>query len=117
VTATRADPAVDLVGTDVRLWVCYMVFSLLLWAATALSSYKPWGKRRGRSGITGFRVFASRSFPPDASQATAWHGAKVAGAPGSAYPRCSRSMTSSGVGSGRAARCNGECTAGRWMPR
>ena len=41
VTATRADPEVDLAGTDVRLWVCYLEFSLLLWAATALSSYKP----------------------------------------------------------------------------
>ncbi len=44
--STRADPAVDLPGTDVRLWVCFIVFSLLLWTATALSSYKPWGQVR-----------------------------------------------------------------------
>lgn len=44
VAGTRADPAVDLAGTDVRLWVCFIVFSLLLWTATALSSYKPWGR-------------------------------------------------------------------------
>ncbi|MGH3984583.1 MAG: hypothetical protein ACRDST_18340 [Pseudonocardiaceae bacterium] len=43
VAGTRANPAVDLAGTDVRLWVCFIAFSLLLWTATALSSYKPWG--------------------------------------------------------------------------
>lgn len=46
VAATEADPAVDLAGTDVRLWACFVVFSLLLWFTTALSSYKPWGKTR-----------------------------------------------------------------------
>lgn len=46
VTATRADPAADLGGTDVRLWVCFVAFSLLLWTATALSSVKPWGRTR-----------------------------------------------------------------------
>ncbi len=52
VAATRADPAADLAGTDVRLWVCFIVFSLLLlWTATALSSYKPWGKTRWQHQI------------------------------------------------------------------
>lgn len=44
VATTRVDRSVDLDGTDVRLWVCFVVFSVLLWVATALSSYKPWGK-------------------------------------------------------------------------
>lgn len=46
VASTRVDRSVDLDGTDVRLWVCFVVFSLLLWAATALSTYKPWGRTR-----------------------------------------------------------------------
>ncbi|MGH4022081.1 MAG: hypothetical protein ACRDT0_23170 [Pseudonocardiaceae bacterium] len=54
VAATRANPAVDLAGTDVRLWVCFIAFSLLLWTATVLSVHKPGGKipwaRRGATG-------------------------------------------------------------------
>lgn len=55
VASTRADRSVNLDGTDVRLWVCFIVCSLLLWAATALSSYKPWGSTRWLS---------ARSQPP-----------------------------------------------------
>ncbi|MGK8524891.1 hypothetical protein ACRS6B_26635 [Nocardia asteroides] len=42
----RQDRAADLGGTDVALWVCFVVFSLLLWIATALSTVKPWGMTR-----------------------------------------------------------------------
>ncbi|WP_158891406.1 hypothetical protein [Amycolatopsis anabasis] len=46
VEVTRADRAAELAGTDLRLWVCFVVFTLLLWTATALSAYKPWGRTR-----------------------------------------------------------------------
>ncbi|MDQ3150506.1 MAG: hypothetical protein M3R63_01870 [Actinomycetota bacterium] len=70
VSETAADRAADLAGTDVRLWVCFVVFSLLLWVATALSTVKPWGRTRwgaGRPAIsrarTGRRRASSRGHP------------------------------------------------------
>ncbi|RAY14236.1 DUF2269 domain-containing protein [Actinomadura craniellae] len=48
---TAANPAADAHGDDVKLAVTMVFFCGLLWAATALSIYKPWGRTpwQGRS--------------------------------------------------------------------
>lgn len=69
-TLTGADRDADLASTDTKLWACFVVFSLLLWAATALSTTKPWG--RTRWGQPNLRR-AARSHPPTQNHARRPH--------------------------------------------
>lgn len=46
------DPSAEPAQTGVQLFVCMATFSLLLWTATVLSVYKPWGRTRwGRRAL------------------------------------------------------------------
>jgi hypothetical protein len=50
------DPADEPAGTGLRLFVCMIAFTALLWTATVLSVYKPWGPTRwGRRPAAGRR--------------------------------------------------------------
>lgn len=70
-----ADPSAEPGTTGVQLFTCMVVFSLLLWFATVLSVYKPWGMtwwghRSARRRIERRVLVAPRSVAPRSEMTT-----------------------------------------------